>query len=470
MDRPYRVELFGALRVRYAGRVVERFPTQKAAALLAHLALYPHRRHAREALIDWLWPDSELAAGLHSLRQALSSLRHQLEPPGTPAGALLRTDRLFVQINPDLLITDVAEFETALQATGRERDPAARAENLGRAAELYRGELLPGFYEEWALAERERLAQSYQGALRRLAEASETAGDCERALEAALRAAQADPEDEEAQDELVHLRAVAAGRPEPARPPVRDPGSAPVAASPQAFLSPAPPRLIPLQLTRFFGRQEEVERLSEMLLSPDVRLVTLTGPGGSGKSRLAVEAARQTAERSGGAVWLVALADLRDSALLAGAIADTLGLPRSPTGEPLDQVVAALSHHTGIAPALLVLDNLEQLLGAQGADVGIAESIVSTLLERVPGLSLLSTSRQTLNLAAEREIEVLPLASPSAPGCPERLLEFPSVQLFADRAQAVKPDLQVTPANAASVAALCERLEGIPLAIMLAAS
>jgi predicted ATPase len=235
---------------------------------------------------------------------------------------------------------------------------------------------------------------------------------------------------------------------------------------------------LPVQFTRFFGREDELTRLEEILLEEKPHLLTLTGPGGSGKTRLALEAARQLIEPFGGAVWFVPLQDLTDPGLLPGAIAASLRLPRLPQVEPLEQVVEVLSRQ----PSLLVLDNFEHLLGSglmvndsmvYGSTINhqpSAISLVRTLLERVPSLTLLITSRQVLNLTGEREFYVSPLPTPGGEDTPEWLLRCPSVQLFVDRAQKVRPDFQVTPANAPAVSELCYRLEGIPLALELAAA
>ncbi len=231
-----------------------------------------------------------------------------------------------------------------------------------------------------------------------------------------------------------------------------------------------------------------------MLLQPEIRLLTLTGPGGSGKTRLAVEVARQLLEPFCGAVWFVSLADLVDPEMMADYMLDALRLPHSPSVAPLEQVITMLSQQ----PTLVVIDNMEHLLRSDGVmeywSDGVLEqkisiapilhhsvtptAVVRTLLERVPTLKLLVTSRQRLNVESEREFVVAPLPTPKSVDAeshpttqpPEHLITFASVQLFVDRAQAVKPDFQITPHNASDIAELCERLDGIPLAIELAAS
>lgn len=412
--------MLGWMRAQSGDLTLTRFRTQKTALLLARLALFPQRTHPREELTDLLWPDADRDAGRNSLKQSLAILRRLLEPPGTPAGSVLIADRVGVRLNPDAVSTDAADFEAALQDAARRPDLEARAEDIGRARALYQGELLPGFYDDWVVEERERLAAVW----------------------------------EDAQNEPAPRAAF----------PTRVPAAAP-APSPPALPATPPataPRL-PLLFNRFFGRERERADLAALIGDERVRLVTLTGPGGVGKTRLALEVARLAAVGLNGRACFVPLADMADPRLIPEAIADALGLPRTSAGEPLERVAAAL----GAAPALLVLDNLEQL-GEGAALPPLA------LLTRVPSLTILATSRSRLFIAGEREYPLPPLPTPqteeegAAP--PQRLLAFPGVQLFADRAREARSDFQITPRNAGAVAALCCELEGIPLALELAAA
>ncbi|WP_394793210.1 tetratricopeptide repeat protein [Armatimonas sp.] len=224
--------------------------------------------------------------------------------------------------------------------------------------------------------------------------------------------------------------------------------------------SPAHRSHLPLQFTRFFGREAEIAQLVELLASPQTRLLTLTGPGGTGKTRLSLEAAGRFAESFAGVVWFVPLADLSDASLIPTAILQALSIPLSGSKEPLEQALTALQKQ----PTLLILDNFEQLVEAGGAE------LVQVLLSRVASLRCLVTSRQLLGLPGEAEFAVSPLATPNGSDTPERLGLFESVRLFVDRAQAAKPDFRITNGNAPAVAELCDRLEGIPLAIELAAA
>ncbi|MBC7809176.1 MAG: tetratricopeptide repeat protein, partial [Akkermansiaceae bacterium] len=217
---------------------------------------------------------------------------------------------------------------------------------------------------------------------------------------------------------------------------------------------------IPVPMTRFVGREAEQERLAQLLLEPGTRLVTLTGMGGAGKTRLVIEVARRLVGHFAGAAWFVPLADLSDARRIAENILTGLCIPPSPDEEAMDNVVRRLSAQ----PSLLVLDNFEQLV-EDGA------LLVHELLERVPTLTCLVTSRQLLGISAEREFEVLCLPTPKA-GIreAEQVGGNVSVQLFVDRAQRRRPDFQLTRSNAAAIAELCERLEGVPLSIELAAA
>jgi predicted ATPase/DNA-binding SARP family transcriptional activator len=521
---PWRIELLGRLRLAQGERVVTQFLTQKVGALLAYLSYYRHQSHPRDMLIELLWPEIDPDVGRHNLRSLLHLLRRQMEAAGSDSDSLLTVGRSAVQLHPAVSI-DVAEFAAAIEAATRTEKPEARAERLAAAVSLYQGELLPGAYEPWVLTERQRLAELHLQALHQLAGALEQSGDLERALEAAQRAVTVDPLREEAHYELMRLYAAAGrpsatvkqyqelerilqeelgetpsaatqafvaelretardtmlsrsltARPHPSAPeagdadrqhkPPKPVRSAPEVPPPQA---PAPARL-PVQFTRFFGREEEIAWLTGALRAPagtreaGGRLVTLTGPGGSGKTRLAIAVAGRLQEEFAGAVWFVPLAEVAEARRIGDAIRDAMHLPPSAEGEPLEQVVAALAPQA----SLLLLDNFEQL-------VGEGSLTVRYLLERVPRLTCVVTSRQRLGLAGEQEFSVLPLPVPEGyPASPREPLAFleecPSVQLFVDRARAVRRDFQVTERNAASLAELCVRLEGLPLAIELAAA
>jgi predicted ATPase/class 3 adenylate cyclase len=217
---------------------------------------------------------------------------------------------------------------------------------------------------------------------------------------------------------------------------------------------------LPVQPTPFLGREGEVTRLGELLQREDVRLVTLTGPGGVGKTRLALQVAAELVEAFPDGAWFADLAPLADPALVPSAIASALGL-REEGGRPLIQ---ALKEHLSDKRLLLLLDNLEHLLPAAPQ--------AGELLAACPGLTILATSRAPLRLRAEREIPVPPLALPDRAHPPPAacLTRYAAVRLFVERAVAARPDFAVDSDSASAVAELCVRLDGLPLAIELAAA
>jgi predicted ATPase len=472
VNGPWTVYLFGGLRLERNGQSISRFRTQKAAALLAYLALYPTRVHSREELADRFWPDTDPEAGRANLRTALASLRRQLESGDpTEGGVLLARGRSELVLSPDAFQTDVGRFERGLRAASRPRLPPEEKIRLLRDAVLaYNGPFLPGFYDDWVLNERDRCEGLFLGALDQLTALLEAAGQWNDALDFARRALAVDPQREQIAQSVRRLqeagRTAPLPRPEEA---VIVERNAPIA---EATENPPPPYSgdsgapvhLPLSLTRFFGRDGEIAGLQE-LLSPGgpTRLVTITGPGGSGKTRLALEIARRLSPRFAGGVRFVGLADVRDPQQVPERIAASLGLLPTPLASPLDQVIKTL-RQAGTGASLLLLDNYEQLVTAAGA------ALVAELMAGVPDLCCLVTSRQLLQIDGEREFALSPLPVPDHPGTPERLLEFPGVQMFVDRARMARADFPFNGRNAAAVSALCRKLEGIPLALELAAA
>ncbi len=216
---------------------------------------------------------------------------------------------------------------------------------------------------------------------------------------------------------------------------------------------------LPLQLTSFVGREQELGQIKQEL--ERARLLTLTGVGGCGKTRLALQVAAELLERYPDGVWLVELAPLADPALLPGAIAAALGVREAPGQTILETLLGVLRDKR----LLLVLDNCEHLLDA-------CAHVADALLRRCPGVQLLATSREALGIAGEVSWRVPSLAIPTADAAVslDALLRCDAVRLFIDRALAVQPAFQLTNQNAPAVAQICARLDGIPLAVELAAA
>jgi predicted ATPase/class 3 adenylate cyclase len=220
------------------------------------------------------------------------------------------------------------------------------------------------------------------------------------------------------------------------------------------------PNNLPLQPTPLIGREREVEEVCRRLRSPVVRSLTLTGPGGTGKTRVGLQVASELTNEYEDGVFFVALAPIADPALVAPTIARALGLTESGAQPPEE----LLKGHLRDRHTLLLLDNLEHLLDSA--------SLLDELLSAAPNINILATSRTPLGLYGENEFPIPPLSLPDIGSLPafEHLTQYGAVRLFVDRARAVKPSFSLTEANARTVVEICARLDGLPLAIELAAA
>ena len=220
------------------------------------------------------------------------------------------------------------------------------------------------------------------------------------------------------------------------------------------------PNNLPGQLTPLIGRKAEARAVKDQLLRDDVRVLTLTGPGGTGKTRLSLKAAADLLGEFPDGVFFVGLAAINDSALIASTIAQTLGIKEAAGNVLVEQLKEFLSERQ----MLLVIDNFEQVIAAAPVIVG--------LLNASRRLKVLVTSREPLRITGEHEFAVQPLAVPDSDQSldPEAVTHYPAVELFLARAAAVKPDFRLTPENAPAIVQICSRLDGLPLAIELAAA
>lgn len=402
----WQVRLLGAVEVWDGEQRVDRFPSRAVAALLARLALAPDQLHAREELVELLWPGVDLPVGRNRLRQALSALKSLLEPAGNPGSTVLQADRVGVRVVAGGLACDVVQFEALARAGQREA-----------AAALYRGPFMPGYFDDWVHEERLRLSAVHE-----------------------------------------RLAALVDGSAHPS------PAGAAAAPAALASLGSTAAAPLPTYLTRLFGADQVVARLRAQLRHH--RLVTMMGPGGSGKTRLAVEVARALRE---GLVWaaeeapfdrvaFVPLVSSEQASQVLSALMRALQLP--PDGaDDMARLVTALQGQR----VLLVLDNCEQLVGQMDA-------VLVQLLGELPLLHLLCTSRRSLGLDGEVIVGAEPLALPAPDSELATVATNPAVALFVDRARAVRLDFHLSERNHRAVVSLVRSLQGMPLAIELAAS
>ncbi|HEU5099251.1 MAG TPA: tetratricopeptide repeat protein [Roseiflexaceae bacterium] len=238
-----------------------------------------------------------------------------------------------------------------------------------------------------------------------------------------------------------------------------DVGQVPTRTAPSAAVLPHTSHL-PSPMTSFIGREWEIATVAARLRTPDVRLLTLTGAGGVGKTRLALQIGSALHDAFPNGVWFVNLAPISDPALVLPTIAQTLGV-REQAGMSRVAILRAALHEQQL---LLLLDNFEQVV--------VAAPELALLLAEVPGLKLLVTSREALRLSGEHVMVVAPLAVPDTAVAlaAEQLTQYAAAQLFVTRAQAASDQFRLTDANAPAVAAICARLDGLPLAIELAAA
>jgi predicted ATPase/DNA-binding SARP family transcriptional activator len=505
----------GQPRVEHESQPVE-LQRRTTLALLVYLAV-TGAGHRRDTLATLLWPNSSQSSARSGLRRDLSILNRALGDEGL----VVDRETATLRRGPGFWL-DVEEFEQLVAKCHTHGHPpnvvcADCLPLLDKAVALYRDDFLAGFtlsdspqFDEWQFFQTEGLRQRLASALERLVRGHSAGGDAGRdlALPYARRWLALDPLHEPAHRVLMGLYASAGQRAAALRqygecvrlleeelgvPPSRettelyqaikarqipsrleiDPRrrATPVPGSLRAgeqqpddslptTLPGLPPSNLPAQTTAFVGRMAELAAVQEKLSQPEVRLLTLTGPGGSGKTRLGLQVAGEILDDFPDGVFFVALAPIRNPALIGTTIAETLGVRETGDTSTLEH----LKEYVKEKRLLLLLDNFEHLLPAA--------PLITDLLTAAANLKILVTSRALLRLQGEWAYPVPPLSVPDLDNLPptERLMEYEAVQLFLERAKAVKADFAIASENASAVAEICARVDGLPLAIELAAA
>ncbi len=474
MDRRFEFRVLGPLEVTAEGEPLALGGRQQR-AVLALLLLSPNEVVSRDRMIDALWGERPPATATNALQVAVHGLRK-----------ILGRERVITQGAGYRLVVGLGELDlesfTSLVESTRGEPPAHAAPKLHAALELYRGAALAGLEgPAFVPAERERLDELRLAALERridadleLGRGTELIPELERLVEEhpyrerfygqlmlalyrsgrqadaleAYRLARARLVDElgvEPTKQLQNLE-TAILRQDPAL----DAGGHATARTRPTLPIPAQPLV---------GRALDVAAVVSLVRTPSARLVTLTGPGGTGKTRLALEAAHTLVPEFAGGVALVDLAPLRDAGLVASTVAHAVGASGEADAELVERLAAAVAG----TETLLVLDNFEHVLGAA--------PFVAELLAHVPTLRVLATSREPLRIGVEHEYRVPSLSLPPVTATAlEEVSRADAVALFVARARSARPGFELTAGNAEAVVDICRALDGLPLALELAAA
>ena len=473
MKTVWQITLFTKMSVCREGQPPLKLRKRRSAELLAYLALHRGRENRREMLAAKIWPEDDPDVSRQNLRSALNLLREHLETSQSPeddlAGKVVLADTVVASLNFECVTTDIAAYQALLRQVEPSDTNGKRIALLRQATALYGEGLLPEWYDEWVLNEQNRLRQEQQQALMRLSGLLRDRDENEEAILRARQALALDAHHEPAHECLMraylqagqttsmlqHYRRMEqmAGEcdgdaPSPTLQALARQArtQAQMARRPDSASANLRPANLPTPPTQFFDRVDDLANLRGLLRS-ERKMITLTAIGGAGKTRLAMETARKLRMDFDGRVFWVELAALTNADGIAEAIAETVLRQRRADMPVWEQ----LAQEGGNAPALLVLDNFEHL-----AETGAI--VVQELMRRLPTWRLLVTSRQALRIPGEQTY-ALPLLPPQA-----------GVELFADRAQLVNPSFQLDTRNTPLVTALCKRLDGLPLAIELAAA
>lgn len=450
-----KIHLLGGLQISRADQAITDFISNKVPALLAYLAV-TRRAHTRDKLAALLWGEMTDADAKNNLRQALTNLRKNFENELT-----ITRDSIEFSGDCDL---DSTRFDSALRSASS-LDPEPASVILTDSLALYRGDFLEGFFvrdapdfEDWALAERARLRELALGALHTLTQFHASRGNFTEAMTFAARLLAFDPWREEAHRQLMLLQArtgqlsAALSQYETCKKILeKELGVQPSLETTALYERIRAARQttrhnIPASSTEFVGRERELENLRQRLADPACRLVTLTGLGGAGKTRLAQETARSCADMFINGAWMISLAAV-DSQGLIPAIGNVFDFPFT-KGDAKKQLLNYLRQKE----LLLVMDNFEHLIDSS--------ALVTEILQAAPEVKILVTSRERLDIEGEWIVELPGLAVGSSE----------ADQLFVQSAKRARAEIQVEEQDKVAVSEICRLVGGLPLGIEIAAA
>jgi predicted ATPase/DNA-binding SARP family transcriptional activator len=467
---------------------------RKTLALLAYLAV-DRWQHHRDHVSALLWPEYEQAKAFTNLRHILWEVQQAIGEGWVVASR--DTVGLIPDANPSLpsagaerfVWLDVACFQSLIAEARTQREVTLRIPLLTDSVKLYRDHFLTGFslknsphFNEWASAESDALRHQLAGALTLLSNDYCLLGQAEMAIPFTKRLVALDPLNEAFHRQLMQvfiqagqhnaalkqyqtceqiLRKELGVDPQPETrllyKQIRRGDTIPLRPVKRKETRIAPPHNLPFQISKFIGRERELADITDLIANN--RLVTLIGTGGIGKTRLSLKVGEQLLEKYSNGVWFVELAALSDPARVPQTVAALFRLVDGSEELLTEKLIRVLHPKT----MLLILDNCEHLLDP-------CAQLAYALLRNCPSLKILTTSRESLGITGEAQYHVPPLGLPDLQGILEKLLDYESVELFEERARLVQEDFSLTIGNASSIAQICQRLDGIPLAIELAAA
>ena len=461
-------------------------------ALLAYLVVsnvnHPKQRHTRESLSALLWPNYDQS-------KALANLRHILwEVTQFIGDGWIITEHETIYLNPSADLTlDVTQFQSLLARASQQSDPALRIPLLVAASKLYRDDFMSGFslkdassFNEWVLTESENLRRDLASALSMLVEDYSALNQTQSAIPYAQRLIALDPINEAAHSQLMQLYVLTDQHtaaiqqyqtlqkllrkelnvdPQPETrelyKKIRRGEIKPVSVEKKMgrMEKTAPKQNLPVHLTTFIGRERERDEICRLIAQN--RLVTLIGVGGIGKTRLSLQTGQHLLNHYPNGVWFIPLESLADEEFVPQTVASFLGIVESPDQAIVETLVNTLRSQT----MLLILDNCEHLLEA-------CAQLVEILLKTCPNIKIIATSREVLHLEGEAFYQVPTLAVPKHRDIQsmDELAKYESIKLFAERAALVVSSFEITKENVGTIVKICNRLDGIPLAIELAAA
>ena len=478
-----KIYTLGDFRILWGGKPVESLRSRKAQAMMVYLAC-TSKSHSREVLADLFWSESSQTRAMSNLRDVIHALRTHLEP-------FMDISRYSIAVNPESEVwIDVSELEATLALVRESGDiiTVEKAKKIEMALKLYQKDFLEGFYlrgargfEEWQVVERERIRLAALDGFISLVKHQVEVANYRKGIYYARRALELEPLMEVGHRQLMRLLALS-GRSSEALVQFencrqvleKELGVEPSEETKGLYKSllngeklpgaPArqPRHNLPLPLSNLIGRDEELARIAQQLKEPGCRLLTLIGVGGIGKTRLGQHVSVAAVDHYPDGVWLVELAALNEGEILPDEIAAEFGVSAQEARSGIG-VTDILIDYLKDKTLLLVLDNCEHL-------IEVCADFADSLLNGCPNVKILATSREAFGIYEERIFQVSPLSLPPQ-GSPMKELEiYPAIQLFLERAANAQPGFHLTEENSSVLAEICWQLEGIPLAIELAAA